>query len=507
MRLDAIRALHAVVGLGAGVAVTEVSDRRDGPLSVGIELVRRPCCEGCGGPVWAHGSAKVKLADLPAFGRPVRLVWNKRRWRCPHSGCGVCTFTDQEPGIAPRRARMASRAARHATRRAGAGRTISEIAAGLGAGWHTVMAAVHRWGGALLEADMARLEEVTALGLDEIVLFRRGRYREKHWGTTIVDTRRGKLLDIVPGRSAQGATRWIEARSPRRRRRVRWGVMDLSGPYRKTFTDALPRARQIADPFHVIKLANSAIDDVRRRVQNETTGGRGTKHDPLYRTRRLLLTAAERVTDKGRHKLRGLLAAGDPHSEVRDAWHAKETLRGVYRIPSRALAAETLDELARDLQDDTFSPELNKLGRTLAAWRTQNANWHRSHVTNGPTEAANNLAKLIKRVSFGNANFDHYRTRVLLYAGKPDWTCSTHSPHAKTRRAGLGRTKSRLRLPAPLRPVWVLLRHPVPGTGWRSIRWRTPRDVDDPLARSDLHPGAGRDSRDFPAGGRGAQAP
>ena len=198
--------------------------------------------------------------------------------------------------------------------------------------------------------------------------------------------------------------------------------MDLSGPYRKTFTEALPRARQVADPFHVIKLANTAVDDVRRRVQNETTGGRGTKHDPLYRIRKLLLKAAERVTERGRHKLRGLLAAGDPHSEVRDAWHAKETLRGVYRIPKRSVAAETLDELARDLQDETFSPELNQLGRTLAAWRTQITNWHRSRVTNGPTEAANNLAKLIKRVSFGITNLDHYRTRVLLYAGKPDWT-------------------------------------------------------------------------------------
>ncbi|WP_419840783.1 transposase [Candidatus Poriferisodalis sp.] len=65
---------------------------------------------------------------------------------------------------------------------------------------------------------------------------------------------------------------------------------------------------------------------------------------------------------------------------------------------------------------------MNKLGRTLRTWREQITNWHRSQVTNGPTEAANNLAKLIKRVSFGVTNFDHYRIRVLLYAGKPDWT-------------------------------------------------------------------------------------
>ena len=422
MLVDPMRALGLMVGLGAGVAVTGVAGRRGGPLVVEVELTERPCCGGCGAKVHRHGASEVRLADLPVFGRPVRLVWRKQRWLCPHQGCPVRTFTDQQPAIAPPRGRMTARAARWATRRAGKGRAIKEIAAELGCNWHTAMAAVHRWGRALLEADVSRIEGVTALGLDEILMFRRGRYREQHWGTTIVDARRGKLLDIVAGRSAKGATRWIQGRTSLWRRRVRWAVMDLSGPYRKAFTDALPKAIQVADPFHVVKLANSAVDDVRRRVQNETTGGRGTKHDALYRIRRLLLKAHERVTERGEAKLRGLLAAGDPHGEVRDAWHAKETLRMTYRIGDYEVALETIDELSRDLRDDTFSPELNKLGRTLRAWREPITNWHRSRVTNGPTEAANNLAKLIKRVSFGITNFDHYRTRVLLYAGKPDWT-------------------------------------------------------------------------------------
>ncbi|WP_419837699.1 ISL3 family transposase [Candidatus Poriferisodalis sp.] len=422
MLVDPMRALVLMVGLGAGVAVTGVAGRRGGPLVVEVELTERPCCGGCGAKVHRHGVSEVRLADLPVFGRPVRLVWRKRRWLCPHQGCPVRTFTDQEPAIAPPRARMTSRAARWATRRAGKGRAIKEIAAELGCNWHTAMAAVQRWGQALLEADVSRTEGVTALGLDEILMFRRGPYRDKQWGTTIVDARRGKLLDIVAGRSAKGATRWIRGRTSRWRRRVRWAVMDLSGPYRKAFTDSLPHAIQVADPFHVVKLANSTVDEVRRRVQNETTGGRGTKHDALYRIRRLLLKAHERVTERGEAKLRGLLAAGDPRGEVRDAWHAKETLRMIYRIGDHEVAVEAIDELSRDLRDETFSPELNRLGRTLRSWRVQITNWHRSRVTNGPAEAANNLAKLIKRVSFGNANFDHYRIRVLLYAGKPDWT-------------------------------------------------------------------------------------
>ena len=189
MSLDAIRAVHVVVGLGAGVAVSDVQDRRGGPLVVGVELETRRGCGGCAGPVWAHGSSKVRLVDLSALGRPVRLVWAKRRRWCPDGSCQVCTFTDQQPRFAPPRARVTSGAARHATRRAGVGRAISEIAAGIGCGWRTVMAAVHRWVTAMLEADPTRIDGVTAFGLDEILLFRRSRWRERHWGTTIMDTR------------------------------------------------------------------------------------------------------------------------------------------------------------------------------------------------------------------------------------------------------------------------------------------------------------------------------
>jgi transposase len=84
----------------------------------------------------------------------------------------------------------------------------------------------------------------------------------------------------------------------------------------------LPDAIQVADPFHVVKLANQKLDECRRRVQNETLGHRGRKNDPLSRSRRLLTKADERLDENGRSKLLGLLAAGDPRGEVRLAWHA-----------------------------------------------------------------------------------------------------------------------------------------------------------------------------------------
>src|SRR3546814_11818716 len=106
----------------------------------------------------------------------------------------------------------------------------------------------------------------------------------------------------------------------------------MSGPYRKVFNEGLGHVRQVADPFHLTKLANEKLDECRRRVQNETLGHRGRKDDPLYRARRLLTKAHERLDDRGNAKLVGLLEAGDPKGEVRTAGHAKGTVRGSYDI-------------------------------------------------------------------------------------------------------------------------------------------------------------------------------
>ena len=94
-------------------------------------------------------------------------------------------------------------------------------------------------------------------------------------------------------------------------------------------------------------------------------GHRGRKPDPLYRIRRLLTAAHERISDQGQTRLRGLLEAGDPHGEVRTAWHAKETVRGIYEIDTPALALRYTLQLADDLQDQSCPPEINKLGRSI----------------------------------------------------------------------------------------------------------------------------------------------
>ncbi|MXZ99294.1 MAG: ISL3 family transposase [Acidimicrobiaceae bacterium] len=215
------------MGLG-DVEVLGVDDEAGEPLRVHIRRRSpRPPCVGCGGPLWSHGERAVELADLPAFGRPARLVWHSRRWRCPRRECSAGAVTEQAPEIAPPREKLTSRAGRSATRQAGQGRPVGAVASELGCSWHPVNVSVRRWGEALLAADTERISDVSALGLDEHLMWRRGRFRAKAWATGIVDVGRGQLLEIVPGRTAQAPTQWLQQRPRNWLAGVRWAVLDL----------------------------------------------------------------------------------------------------------------------------------------------------------------------------------------------------------------------------------------------------------------------------------------
>jgi hypothetical protein len=125
---------------------------------------------------------------------------------------------------------------------------------------------------------------------------------------------------------------WLHARTRDWLARIATVALDPWRGYASALVVPLGHATAVVDHFHAIKLANAVVDQVRRRVQQATLGHRGRKRDPLYRTRKLLLTAAEQLTSRGRVRLRAGLAAGDPTGEVAVAWQGKglyATKRGV----------------------------------------------------------------------------------------------------------------------------------------------------------------------------------
>lgn len=90
--------------------------------------------------------------------------------------------------------------------------------------------------------------------------------------------------------------------------------------YARAVREQLPDAQLVVDRFHAVRLGNRMVDDVRRRVQQATVGHRGRREDPLYRARRLLASAADRLDDRGWQRLEAAFTDGDPDHEVYNAW-------------------------------------------------------------------------------------------------------------------------------------------------------------------------------------------
>src|SRR5215204_4061585 len=303
-------------------------------------------CGGCGMRAEAHGRRMVRVRDLPIGGRPVVLWWRKRLWRCREPACRVRTWTERVAGIAPRVV-LTQRARAEACRRVGKdAHAVGAVARDLGVGWATIMRAVADHGTPLVE-DPTRLDGVAALGLDETSFLKATRMAPTRYVTGLVDLEQGRLLDVVADRTRAAVHSWLDARTRDWLAGIGTVALDPWRGYASALVAPLGHARVVVDHFHAIRLANLVVDQVRRRTQQATLGHRGRKPDPLYRIRKLLLTAAEQLTSRGRARLRAGLAAGDPGGEVVAAWQGKELLRAVDAASDLAHARAALERFYR----------------------------------------------------------------------------------------------------------------------------------------------------------------
>ena len=412
--------LEALVGLKD---VQVLHYRRDGPnVELMIEQVTGVVfCPLCGGRAEVKERPVVHYVDLPVYGVAMRLAWKKHRMRCPHEGCLAKSWVLTDHRIAAKNCLLSTRAAKWATVQVGTGRTVSEVASELVCDWHTVNDAVTTYGKALLEADRKRLNKTTAIGLDETAFAKLNTKAHRDFATTVADVENHQIIDILPSRNFVDVAAFLNQQPTAWKERIRFGALDMSATYAAVYSVALPRAAQVVDSFHAIQLANRCLDAIRRRVQTEQLGHRGRTDDPLYRARRVLLMGEEKLDVAATERLSSLLELGDPGGEVAIAYRIKERLRDFYRAHNLDEARAMLEELKVHCLKKAMPPEIQKLGRTIRTWFDKLCNYHIAKVSNGPTEALNNLIKRIKRIGFGFRNFENYRIRALLYAGKPNW--------------------------------------------------------------------------------------
>ena len=345
-----------------------------------------------------------------------------RRYRC--TGCGYVWRQDTTAAAEPR-AKLSRRGLRWALQGIVCQHlTVARVAEGLAVSWNTANAAVLTEGRRVLIDDPTRFDGVSAIGVDEHV-WRHTRRGDKYV-TVIIDLtpiREGsgssRLLDMIEGRSKQVFKQWLADRPQAWRHGIEVVAMDGFTGFKTATAEELPEAVAVMDPFHVVRLAGDALDDCRRRVQQDTRGHRGRKGDPLYCARRTLHTGADLLTEKQTQRLDALFD-GNTHVEVEATWAIYQAMITAYREPDRARGRAKMRQLIDSLATGvpTALTEVRKLGRTLARRAGDVlAYFDRPGTSNGPTEAMNGRLEHLRGSALGFRNLTNYIARSLLEVG------------------------------------------------------------------------------------------
>ncbi len=365
-----------------------------------------------------HQRVRQSVKDIPAGGTLVEVVVVKPRYVCAETACPRRTFT-QVTAQLPARARCTTRL-REAVVAAvlDSGRATAEVAAAHGLAWGTVNTAVVDAALVLPAVDQI---PVRALGIDEH-RFATAKWfknpdtavwcRVEPWMSTFVDAHTGHVLGVVDGRSSRNVTTWLRQRSPAWLDRLEVVAIDPSATFRTAIRQVLPAVEISVDHFHLVKLGNQMLTEVRQRVLREVLGRRGRKQDAVWAHRMLLLRAGDRLTDAGLHRLEAVLDE-EAFEEVAAAWAIKEHLR-------RILNARSIDQAQNARIDFELAvaaaqlPEADRLSLTVARWWVEIKVFIRTRVTNARTEAANTAVKQIKRTGRGFRNQANYQSRILV---------------------------------------------------------------------------------------------
>lgn len=382
-----------------------------------------PFCKACGAQGQARGTVARRLAHVPVGWRPTQLLVRLRRFACTH--CRRVWRQDTS-SLAEPRARLTRSAVEWGLRALALEcMSVSRVAAALGISWHTANNAILASAQATLLDDPHRFDGVEVLGVDEHVWrhTRRGdRYVTVMIDLTPVRHRSGpaRLVDVAPGRSKKVLKTWLSQRDQEWRGRVEVVAMDGFTGFKSAAGEELPQARAVMDPFHVVSLAASKLDECRRRIQRAITGRRGRAGDPLYRARRTLHTGADLLTDTQARRLEALFA-DERHAVVQAAWGVYQRLIQAYRTEEAGLGKYLMQRLIDSLRQAVPEglEEIQTLARTLTERAADIlAYFDHPRTSNGPTEAINGRLEHLRGIALGFRNLTHYTIRSLIHTGR-----------------------------------------------------------------------------------------
>lgn len=236
----------------------------------------------------------------------------------------------------------------------------------------------------------------------------------------LINATNHRSIDIILERNNKFLRNYFIQYSYKARLSVMTITVDLYAPYCSLIKELFPNAFIIADKFHVVTQAYTAMNKIRIRVMKEY--GMGThEYRALKRFWKLLLKNQDDV-DYHRYYPRinfkyaelsdskVLDRLFDMSSELKTAYEYYQLLLQMYRKNSRQLL-----NLLTDTSSWNLPPEMRQALKTIKKHKSEIENsFVLPRLTNGPIEGVNNHIKVIKRIAYGYNNFKHFRLRILL---------------------------------------------------------------------------------------------
>jgi len=278
--------------------------------------------------------------------------------------------------------------------------TIQGVAQHFGVSWDVVKDIQKRY--LKRKFSRPRLKGLKKIAIDEIYVGKKRKFL-----TIVMDLETGAVVFVGEGKSAAALEPfWKRLKSTKRR--IEAVAIDMSRAYIQAVTTNLPNAVLVFDHFHVIKLFNEKLTDMRRKLYRELTDL--LHKDVLKGIRWLLLKNPENLNDKRdeRQRLEEALRLNQP---LACAYYLKEDLRQIWNQPDKATAEAVLKDWIRRAEASGISM-LKRFAKTLDLYRSGILAYYDYRISTGPLEATNNKIKTLQRQAYGFRDSNFFTLKI-----------------------------------------------------------------------------------------------
>jgi transposase len=272
--------------------------------------------------------------------------------------------------------------------------------------WRSVASIVQRV--VASELQRRRLVELKRIGVDEIS-YRRG----QRYLTLVADHQDGAVVWAGKGRGAATLKQFLDQLGDQETAKLQAVSIDMSGGYQKAIREHAAHVTVCFDPFHVVALANRALDQLRRWLWNRLGKSKGSGR-MIKGTRWALLKDPAALTDTQQGTLALLAKLNSP---LYRGYLLKEQLRAIYAPASRTHAPKLLDAWLNAAARSKLKPFVN-LARTLREHRDGILNAIRLGLTNSRLEGLASRIRLISHRSFGFHSAEPLIALIHLCCGR-----------------------------------------------------------------------------------------